>query len=295
VWLGPFVAILLCITMLRAWRWRSTFVPTPTISIWRFVHIINVGYLANNILPLRAGEFARAYLAGRHESASIPQALSTILLERVLDTLMNVLLLCVALVNLPTVPDFVRQAGIVTGGLSVLGALLLIVAASRREQLLSFARYALKRIGGRYADQAMGFLVKLFDGLEALNQPALAFRIVVLALTVWVLYIVLAICMFQAFEMDLPITAAILVICVTNLGTAIPSTPGFMGVYHSLAVLTLMVFMDDRNLALSFSLVLHGVQYLFFNLLGAISLVRLSLSITHLRAMSITVADEQSL
>lgn len=288
VWLIPFILILFGILLTRAVRWRSTFVPVPTSTVWTFVHIVNIGYLANNVLPFRAGELVRAVLAGRHEDTSIPQALSTILLERLLDGLSTVLLLCIILATYPSVPDVARQAGIVTGLLGVIGIVAMIFAASWREDILRVAERAADRLLSRYSDRIMEFLRKLFDGLEALKQPAVALRIVVLGLCVVALYVLLPLCLFQAFDMHLPLTAAMLIICVTNLGSSIPSTPGFIGVYHSMVVLALTAFTPDRSRAFSFSLVLHGIQYLVFNLLGAFSVVRLSLSMTELRRISQT-------
>jgi hypothetical protein len=76
----------------------------------------------------------------------------------------------------------------------------------------------------------------------------------------------------------LPFVASVFVICIVSLGIAVPSSPGYIGVYHSLVVLALTVYSVDKSLALSYAFVLHGWQYIMILIVGVFSLWKESLS-----------------
>ena len=63
-------------------------------------------------------------------------------------------------------------------------------------------------------------------------------------------------------------TAAFWVVVITSLGMVIPSSPGYVGVFHYLTVLTLGFFGVDQGTALSYALVLHAVVYIFLSATG---------------------------
>ena len=114
----------------RAVRWRLLFHPTPYLNLLRFFFIVNIGYLANNLLPLRAGEFVRAYLVGNAAGISKARAISTVLVERVMDTMVVVLFLVLVAPFLPSLPNGVHRASIVVG-ISVLALVIALVILSK--------------------------------------------------------------------------------------------------------------------------------------------------------------------
>ncbi|MXV94990.1 MAG: flippase-like domain-containing protein, partial [Gemmatimonadetes bacterium] len=88
---------------LRAIRWRYFLAPAQPDSPFRSrFAAVCVGFMANNLLPARAGELARAYAYSRLEPVSTATALATLVVERFLDGVVILLLLVVALAH----PDF---------------------------------------------------------------------------------------------------------------------------------------------------------------------------------------------
>ena len=96
--------------------------------------------------------------------------------------------------------------------------------------------------------------------------------------------------------MPAPPTAALLVLCTTALGMVIPSSPGYIGVYEYIVVLALSLFGVEREMALSYGLVLHGVIYVGQSLLGVLGLWRESLSYSDIRgrAAELSGGEEHS-
>ncbi|HSR14440.1 MAG TPA: lysylphosphatidylglycerol synthase transmembrane domain-containing protein, partial [Gemmatimonadales bacterium] len=87
--------LLLCIALatltfpLRAFRWRVLLrcgdgTPLPAGPAW---HAIAIGYFANNVLPLRAGELLRAYAVTRLAPVRLSTSAASVAVERVFDAL----------------------------------------------------------------------------------------------------------------------------------------------------------------------------------------------------------------
>jgi hypothetical protein len=71
----------------------------------------------------------------------------------------------------------------------------------------------------------------------------------------------------------LPIQAAFLVMTITSLAVVVPSSPGYVGVFHFGAQVTLnTVFGVDKSAALSYAFVIHGFTYLWLIILGVYSM-----------------------
>src|SRR6476646_1770704 len=75
----------------RALSWRVLL--GKRVPYLRAFEALNEGYLLNNLLPFRLGEIGRAYLVSRRNNIPALEALSSIVVERVIDLLMVVILL----------------------------------------------------------------------------------------------------------------------------------------------------------------------------------------------------------
>src|SRR5438105_3805238 len=66
----------------RAVRWRYLLRPIKPMPSGRLFPVVVIGYMANDVLPARMGEIARAYVLGRQEGVSSTSVLATIAVER---------------------------------------------------------------------------------------------------------------------------------------------------------------------------------------------------------------------
>jgi uncharacterized membrane protein YbhN (UPF0104 family) len=87
---------------------------------------------------------------------------------------------------------------------------------------------------------------------------------------------------FKAFDLNLPIDAAYVVLVVVSISILVPSSPGFVGVYHAGAVWSLIQYGVSREDALSCALVLHAAQYIVVTLMGFYFLKKEHLSLKRL-------------
>ncbi|MGE5860824.1 MAG: lysylphosphatidylglycerol synthase transmembrane domain-containing protein, partial [Ignavibacteria bacterium] len=77
----PFAVVLSIVTnILRTYRWKYVINPIKKISTHSLFSGVAIGYMANNLLPARLGEFVRAYMMGKKEGISKSATLATIVL-----------------------------------------------------------------------------------------------------------------------------------------------------------------------------------------------------------------------
>jgi len=268
LWLIPALAALLAGFYLRAFRWEVLFHPVAGLSRGNLFGAISVGYMLNNLLPLRLGEVGRAYVIGEVEHVGRIHALSTILVERLLDVLV---LFALLLLLLP----FVDEPGWATGpalvlGLGVIALSATLIAMGRARRLvLAVADRVLRAARPSLADRLLVWVEAALDGFAALGHPRVFFHASMWSVVGWgfsslYLYVVLL-----AFDLPLTYAAPLFVMVALNLGMVVPSSSGYIGVYHAIAIETLTgVFGVDRDAAAGFALVSHAMFYVTPIVLG---------------------------
>jgi uncharacterized protein (TIRG00374 family) len=116
----PIAVILSIVTnIVRTYRWKHIINPVKNISIPSLFSGVSIGYMANNLLPARLGEFVRAYIMGKKEGISKSATLATIVLERIFDGLALLFFLGIIAV-LFSLPLWIKQAGIAAGAFFLL-------------------------------------------------------------------------------------------------------------------------------------------------------------------------------
>lgn len=251
----------------RAVRWRLLLQPVKPISARRLFPVVVIGYMANDVLPVRMGEFVRAYVLGRAEGVSKSTSLATIFVERVFDGL--TMLLFIAAVALfvpldPSLENVLRIAGAVLVGLLILG---LAIAVSRPLALrlvslfLGFAPAVARPKLALVAD-------RFLSGLGVLQSPRAMLTVLALSVLAWLSEATMYYVLGFGFALGVGFHALLLTTAVVNLGTMVPSSPGYVGTFEALAVFTLRRFAVEGDLALSYAVALHAVLLVPVTLLG---------------------------
>lgn len=246
--LGLAVLVTTAVFPVRAIRWRYFLAPAQAESAKspfrsRFAAVC-VGFMANNLLPVRMGEITRAYAYSRLEPMSTATALATLVVERFLDGVAILLLLLVALAT----PDFPSGAlpGNLVGGIRWLSlvlavilfcSLVLLVFPDRSLRATSAVAHAL--LPTRIAGGAIVVTENVVAGLASLRGWRLLLPAFAWSLVVWALQSLSFWIGFFAFGIDLPFAAAIVTNAAVALAVAVPSAPGFVGTFHAGAKLAL--------------------------------------------------------
>lgn len=234
---------------------------------------MNVGYAINTLLPARLGELVRAYWVRDRAGVSMVRTLSTIALERVTDGVTLVILL---VLTAPTVA-FPRA---LLGPALTLGAVFFavmiamsILAFSSSSSEGRVARFIRALEHGRFAVVA-GMVAQVFSGLHALRSRRSIALLVLYTVLIWAANVLLAWITLRAFHVSVPFTAAILLTSVLNLGMAVPSSPGYVGVYEYLMVLTLSLYGVAHTPALAAAFAYHAIAFVPIAIIGLVYVAR---------------------
>jgi len=259
----------------RSYLWKNILSFEKDVRYRHSFEALLIGYMGNNVLPFRMGEAMRAYAMGKKEGISRTLSFASIILERLID-LFTLLLFFLTLVLLMKLEEWIILSGIVVFAFLILAILFLYAVASDFLSLPS----ALYKIAIRYIPEQLTGIVEriagsFVKGIKLIRSLQQALWLVFLALMAWILWTAILYFGLKAFHLNLPITATLLLSVVVNIGVMVPSSPGFIGVFQYLCIISLSVFSVSKEVALSFSFLVHSIQYIPTTLLGWLFLTQM--------------------
>ncbi len=270
VWLAPAILATVLTLLIKAWRWQLLFRPEYHPPFGSVFTALSAGYLASNVLPARLGEVVSVVLLVSDEPVSVARTLSTLIVTRLLD-LLSLLVILVGLLPFVQLPLEMTRAAQALGILALLGAGSIVLLSFWREALLRLARRVFHHVRPLDRPGVYASLGHLIDGFATLRRR-LGLVLVGMTVLSWVTVILVAWSCAQAFHLDVPLTAVIFANIVVALGMLVPSSPGYIGVFHYLVTVALAPFGVPKELALGYAIVWHGVNYLTLSVSGMIAL-----------------------
>lgn len=255
---------------MRALRWRFLFPPGAEPP--GLVPATMIGYMANNVLPLRAGEVVRVWVVARRWGHGFWTTLATLIVERVLDSLVILMVLGVLILVIP-VPAVLRWAAMTVllvdlAAIAVLG--LLAAFPARFHAVLA----RLTRRWPRVAERAERVFATFVRGLDGIRARRHVLPIVGWTAIVWAVPALAAWTMMRAVHLDLPWIAGWTVLAFVGLGISIPSAPGYIGVFHWAAALAVGIFGVSDSASVGYALLFHASQIIPITLAGWVFLLR---------------------
>ena len=259
--------------VLRALRWRVLLKAEKDVSPMTVFWAMMAGYLGNNFLPARAGEVIRSVALGRKAGMSKSWVFATALTERLLDVVALVLFSLAAVFSLGRSSQWLIKAWKVMGVVGVAGIIILL-AVPRFE---SPFRRLLERLPGpaRLRERLLGVFAQFLSGMRAFANPARGLAFAGLTVIVWMADAVGTMIGAHAFGLSLTLPAAMMLLAGLGLSSAVPSTPGYVGVYQFVAVAVLVPLGFSRSGALAYITVSQGMGYVAFTVWGLLGLWRL--------------------
>lgn len=282
VFIVPALAVYFVGVWLRALRWQRLLAPLKSLSAGGLFPVVVIGYMANDVLPARMGELVRAYILSEREGISKSSSLATIFLERIFDGV--VLLLFAAIVSLfipfeESLQNIVRIASAVfaLAILAIMAVALLPNVANRAVALL------LKLVPSNMRPRLGEIAAAFVDGLQALQRGRITASVIALTAGAWVCEAGMYYIIGLGFKLGQPFYVFLLTTVVANIGTMVPSSPGYVGTFEALSVFTLGLFKVNPDVAMSYTLVLHVALLVPVTLLGFLYLWQHHLSLAIVR------------
>lgn len=255
----------------------------PAGALW---HAIAMGFMANNVLPLRAGEVVRVYAASQLTQTRFTSVLASVGVERLFDAVTVLTLLGVGLLtaHLPEgaaagfgVERVVTIAGFAAGlGLAIAGLVVAFPLAAERA-----VRVAIP--SARLAEKLVGLIEGIRRGLSVLRSPSRIAFTLAWSFALWLVSAAAFYVMFGAFGIEVDFAGALVMQGLIMVGIALPSTPGYVGAFEFPIIALLELYGVDRSLAAAYALTFHVTTFLPITLLGAFSVLRTHLALTAFR------------
>ncbi len=256
----------------RAVRWRVLLKAGAEVSIPTAFWATCAGYFGNSFLPARAGELVRTFIISARTKLTKTFVLTTALSERLSDAVTLVIISSIVLLTLPVLPGWFAQAAKPFAIVGLCGAACIaILPRTERFWLKVLARVPIPQsIRARIA----GILEEILVGLRAFHHSGRLARFAGLAAVIWFCDAAGTVILMRALGFSISLPIAFLLITGFGLGSALPATPGYVGIYQFVAVSVLVPFGFAKADAIAFSFLVQALQYLFIGFWGLLALSR---------------------
>ena len=283
----PAVVLYFVGVWLRSARW-GLLLPAHAVKTSTLFRALIVGFTVNNLLPLRMGEVARAYLLARWAGVAYGATIASLVVERVLDGLSLAVLLLVALKLLPTAPGYLFAVGVLAAGGFLAGAVLLAIAAWRASALIGLAAFFARFLPPRFGDVLNRLAENFARSLALVHDPLRLARLMVLSLLAWCFELGLFFVLLISFGLPGSYPLALLVGSASNFATLVPSSPGYVGTFDGVLINVLRdVAGVAAGQATAYDVVVHATLFLPVVVVGTLVLWR-----SHVRIDQITHAPK---
>lgn len=280
--LVPAVAVYFAAFWLRAWRWQLLLAHLGPVTVGRSYWVATIGYAANNLLPLRMGEFLRVFLLRKRPGISATSSLATIAVERVLDGLTLLIWLGVILFAMASTwsispsMTLVFQGTAFLFGIAGLGFVLALLAPGRTLRVLGFF---LRPLPNSWASLLMSLAQSFLTGLEGLRRGRMLPAYVLLSNGIWAGEAVLYFLVAEALGIQVSTVVLLAAVAASNLATSIPSSSGAVGPFELLAKETLVLSGIGASVATAYALLVHATLLVPVSIVGVLFLVAEGVSV----------------
>lgn len=252
---------------LRAVRWRYLLISEKKIPLSSLYPATIIGYMANNILPARLGEFVRAYFLARREGLQTPAVFASLVIDRLFDGFTVLLILLITLFTLK-MPEGMEDAGLAlkAGGTLMFmiycGVLVFLFLLKRQTmRMLSFVGVILKPFPRRFSERLVPMLGSFIAGIRMSLKGGHIAAVILSSCCIWIFCILPVDMVLKGFGINLPISASMFILVLLVFAVMVPASPGFIGTYHYACFKGLSVFGVTESKAVSIALIVHGTAF----------------------------------
>lgn len=308
LWIVPSVGLVVLAFVLRAYRWQLILKSAKRVGFRQAYHPLMIGFMINCILPGRVGEIARPAILKKEQSIPFSTGIATVATERIFDMVVLIGLLAAVFSKVAQRTDLniafggwhlnSRVLEGAAGAMIRLAVVLLIALAclafsATRRRVVRAIEASMGFIGTKIrvlrpkADKTSRFLIGMVEGfavgLGLVAHPKRALACLGLTILIWALSAL----GYWTFSLGCPgihlsyieLTTVMVVVCFF---IALPSAPGFWGLWEAGGVFALALFGVPAKDAAGFTLVNHAVQMFPVILLGLLSALITSANIWQL-------------
>jgi len=257
----PLVLAQIAFYVLKAIRWRLLLVPVRSVPVRSVAAPMMIGFMGNNVLPARLGEVIRVFLGARLLRVPASQVLATLVLERMFDFVAVMVFFGWGLLVMGQATPRLLSAAYVAAAISVVGMAGAFVYVRWTSYVIRATDLVTRLLPERIRGAIRHQLELGASGMAALHRPSLVWGIAATSLLQWFLMAGCVYIAFLAVSINVPPSAAFVVLAATVFGVMIPAAPGFFGTLHLAFVLALTPFHVDESRAMAAAVFYHIIPY----------------------------------
>lgn len=252
----------------RAYRWKLMITGLTKTSITTITQAIIIGFGVNNLLPMRLGEIARAWFISKETNLAKSTALTSVLVEKVIDAAVIFFFVIVSLRYLGnTDEEFTRALYYITiiFGFAIVS---IITTTLFDKKILNYwGKFSYK-----FNKSIQNIPINILGALSFLKSPSILL-ILLLSLFIWVIEGFIFVLVLNSISVKNPISLGFLTLGTVNMSILIPSAPGYLGVFQAGVMAGLSFQNIVTNTALSIAIFIHLIQYVPVTILTIILLI----------------------
>ncbi|MER3445426.1 MAG: hypothetical protein C4291_00705 [Candidatus Dadabacteria bacterium] len=281
------VMLSLLTNIIRSYRWKYVLNPIQKISILSVFSVVSIGYMANNILPARLGEFVRAYIIGKKEGISKSTTLATIVVERIFDGLTLLFFLTLISLFFP-LPLWIKRVGFAATVFFLSLSVFLLILMFKKTIGIRLVERGVSLFSSYIAQRASRLMDSFLSGLVIINHKKDILMAFLFSVIAWLAEATTYYVIGLSFGIDLPLYVPVLTVVIVNLGIMIPSAPGYVGTFEFFCISVLAIFSVEKSIALSFAIVLHAVLFIPITIVGMIYFWKENLSFAEIDTVKLS-------
>lgn len=263
----------------RAYRWKFLVNPVKSVPNTRLFIILIIGYMANNVLPLRMGDIYRAYLLGKKEQISKSASLATIVVERLFDGLSMLVFLLIGILALQSLFTSWERTVLLVSSIILFGMLIVLLLIIWFRSLAEpIFHWLAKMLPVTFGQKIMHWSTAFLDGLAVLKSGPVILSVLFYSLLSWLIEAVMYYLVAVSMGMNLPSYASPIILAVSNLGMMIPSSPGAVGTFEFFAAKSTTLFTGNPASSLSYAILVHALWVIPLTILGLVYMMKENVS-----------------
>jgi uncharacterized protein (TIRG00374 family) len=255
-----------CSYFLRSLRWRILLNAEGRFAVGTVFWANMAGYLGNNFLPARAGELVRTVIISGQSRLTKTYVLTTAISERLMDVIFLVLVSSLVLLGIQPKPHWMEEISRATAtGAALAAAAFIVIPYTGGLPALLVGKIPLPPA---LSARLIHFTEQVVLGMKVFHHWPRFIGFFLFTIAIWSADASAAMIAARALGLPLSFPVAFLLLTALGLGSALPSTPGYVGVYQFAAVTVLTPFGFSRDAALAYILVMQALGYAVVLALG---------------------------
>jgi uncharacterized protein (TIRG00374 family) len=275
VLVGFSVPAYILVVYLRALRWKQLTATVKPFATGPLFRATAVGFMANNVFPLRMGEVIRSWYLAREAGGSRAAIFGTVILERVIDMVMVIGLAFGVLALLGAGHDgLIARSAVLLLPVAIAPLVVLVLLEAAPNPTIALATHLARPFSTRLAE-FLGYTLRRFsEGLGALRSGHRLLWVAFYTVMIWLVASTIPLlAAFAAVGVDFgsafqTLAAAWMTQAAIGMAVALPSAPGFFGPYHFACKLALERFGIPTESAIALGTLIHAVFWLSLTGLG---------------------------